>query len=456
MLERLLAFIQKHRLLDPGETVAVGYSGGPDSTCLLALLVEAGYRVVAAHLNHAQRPEAEEEQTNCKITARNLGAEFVAKRADVPALAAAHRIGVEEAGRQARYRFFAEVSERRGGIKVATGHTLDDHVETIFLNLARGSGMTGLAGIPIRRGHIIRPLLWARRLETGAFCAERGLWTHDDPANLDPAFARARARLSLLPAFESLHPDAMSNAARSALILAEEDALLDAYAAESLKAARRTPSTPLGFLVERHEARFNAGALSLLSLPLLRRAVRLAAEPLGGSLTFEQTQLIAQAIVQKRKASVTTEGNEAIVEARPGTLLVQLAQSPPTFRHALQVPGEVVCEAGGWRMRCKETEGDCMREPGSLDVVVDLDALQGGLELRPFAPGERIGPLGAGYERKIQDVLTDAKLGASLKARLPILFDAEGAVWVPGVCIADRVKVTPATKRRLSLEFGRV
>ncbi len=183
MLVRFLEHVRSKNLLDPGLPTLVGYSGGPDSTCLLHLLHRGGFDVIAAHLHHGQRAEADQEMALCQAFCDELGVPFMAGRADVPRIASSMKIGLEEAGRNARYQFFESAIAATNAAAVATAHTSDDQVETILLNIIRGSGLGGLRGIPERRGKIVRPLLPFSRAETRVYCEENGLWTHDDPAN---------------------------------------------------------------------------------------------------------------------------------------------------------------------------------------------------------------------------------------------------------------------------------
>ncbi|MBI3722239.1 MAG: tRNA lysidine(34) synthetase TilS, partial [Fimbriimonas ginsengisoli] len=206
MLERFQAHLARTQLIPEGVRVLVGYSGGPDSTCLLHLMHRSGIPLVAAHLHHGQRPEAEDELERCKGLAEGLSVSFAAGRADVPLLSKESGMGMEEAGRQARYHFFSRAAAQFDCGLIATAHTRTDLVETMLLNATRGCGLTGLAGIPERRNNIVRPLLPFSRDETVAYCVEHGLWTHDDPANTDLSLARARVRHRVLGDLRSINP----------------------------------------------------------------------------------------------------------------------------------------------------------------------------------------------------------------------------------------------------------
>jgi tRNA(Ile)-lysidine synthase len=454
MRERLERFIDEHGLFSKSEHVIVGYSGGADSTCLLHLLARCGYTVSAAHLNHKMRPEAKEEAERCRAFAEELGIGFVPGEADVPAIAKEGRIGIEEAGREARYHFFSQAIATLHGDKVATAHTLNDHAESILLHLARGCGLAGLAGIPAMRGYIVRPMLWATRRECRGYCEENHLWFHDDPANEDIGNARVRVRNSAIPSLESVNERALDNLARFADIAREEDALLNAIAVRALEAAEEKSEHPLAFLAKMSEVRLDVETLMHHPPAVLRRGIHLAAKALGASATYEQCQAVFHAIKGGEKCSVTFEGGDVVAETDATRLVLRALESVEGYRQPLTLPGETASDELGWTVQ-GVFGAEFPLNAGSLRAELDADSLKGGLFVRPFQPGDRMQPVGRN-ESKLQDLLTNRKVTAPMKARLPMVCDMVGIVWAPGVAVAERAAAGPTTKRRLSLQFGPV
>ncbi|HEX2765863.1 MAG TPA: tRNA lysidine(34) synthetase TilS [Candidatus Limnocylindria bacterium] len=216
-------------------------SGGSDSMALLGgaqRLVETSaraWRLTVAHLDHGLRADSADDAAFVADAARGLGLPVEVGRADVRALAATEGRSIEDAGREARYRFLERIAPE--GALVATAHTADDAAETVILNLLRGSGLAGARGLPARRDRIVRPLLHAHRAQLRILLDAAGIGYRDDPSNADPAFLRNRVRHEVLPLLEELRPGAVEAIARFSALAAEDDELLDAVAAAEL--ARR-------------------------------------------------------------------------------------------------------------------------------------------------------------------------------------------------------------------------
>ena len=201
VVERALGTIHRHRMFEGGDSVVVAMSGGPDSTCLLDVLSrlrgKLGLRIAVAHVDHGLSDASAEIAAKVSTEVAEAGFEIHVVR--VPDLAGPN---LHARAREFRYGFFDLVAEREGASRIATGHTLDDRVETTVARLIHGAGTAGLAGIAPLEGTRVRPLLDLRRSETREYCVECGLGYHEDPGNEDPRFERARVRAEVLPAIE--------------------------------------------------------------------------------------------------------------------------------------------------------------------------------------------------------------------------------------------------------------
>ena len=224
--------------------IILAVSGGADSMALLqgaARLVGTDarhWRLAVAHLDHALRPESAADAAFVADACAALELPFQSRRTDVAALARAEGRSIEEAAREARYRFLEETAP--DGALIATAHTADDAAETVILNLLRGSGLAGARGIPARRGRIVRPLLAERRSTLRELLDAAGVGYREDPSNAVPAFLRTRVRHEVLPLLEAIRPGAVERIGDFSRLAADDDALLDDLARAELE-RRRTP-----------------------------------------------------------------------------------------------------------------------------------------------------------------------------------------------------------------------
>jgi tRNA(Ile)-lysidine synthetase-like protein len=293
ILERVRATLRERQLLPPeGGTVIVGYSGGADSTALLHLLTRLqgafNLRIHAAHLHHGMRPEADDDVRVCASVCAQLGVPLHVERVDVPTLAQTERISLEEAGRNARYTFFERLARELNAVAVALAHTRDDQIETILINLLRGTGPRGLCGMPYKRDRIIRPLLDATRAQTHQYCAAQGLPTVFDSTNLDPHQLRRRVRMELIPLLRDLSPAFDRHLLRLADILENEEAWWE------YEVGRVLYSTPL-LMVPPLAREAWSGSATMLKLRLVSTALE------GGSVASadaEELSRLAQTCLQ--------------------------------------------------------------------------------------------------------------------------------------------------------------
>ena len=176
MKEKVLETIKKYNLIENGDKIVIGVSGGPDSIALLNVLLEIkkdkiiDFGMVVCHINHMIREEANDDEEYVLNFCKRYNIEFYARRIEIEKIAKESKIGTEEAGRIARYEFFNEILEKTSSNKIATAHTANDNAETVLMNIIRGSGTAGLKGIEAKRDNLIRPLINCTRAEIEEYC----------------------------------------------------------------------------------------------------------------------------------------------------------------------------------------------------------------------------------------------------------------------------------------------
>jgi tRNA(Ile)-lysidine synthase len=443
-------------------------SGGPDSTALghaLAALARSGRRsgkVVMAHLNHRARgADSDADEEFVRGLSRDLGCACIAESVDVPALARARKRSFEDAARVARYDFLARAARQSGAAAVVTAHTRDDQVETVLLNLMRGSGPRGLAAMrasrPILRGQadipLLRPLLGVSREAIRAYCAAAGLSPREDATNRDTRYLRNWVRLELLPLLERESPDirssllALSEAAASA-----EDLASSAAAGEPVRFDNGGKSA--SFDARSFSALHPAVAFAVLSNALERltsglsaaafaRIDRLARQNAGRSVPIGSGWR-----ARREKDSIVLENSDAPRPSPPAAY-----ECPLVFPGLTRLPGGAVIETAAL-VPLQDCSGPLLRDKPREVEHADADALASAhCVVRTRRPGDRFHPLGAAGSCSLKKFLIESGVPAAARADLPLVARDRRVLWVCGVRLSDDLKVSPSTRRVARMVF---
>ena len=453
-MKTLVATVRRQKLFKTGETVLVAVSGGADSVALLdvlAQLADERLQLVVAHLNHGLRGAAsdEDEEFVRRLAARyRLPFEF--RRVEVAALARDCRLSLEEAGRRARYAFFAETAVARGAQSIALAHHLDDQAETVLIRLLRGAGGAGLSAMgSLSPGALKRPLLPVSRLEIEQYLKSRGLTYRNDATNADTAILRNSIRHELIPFLKRYNPKVSQRLAATAEILAGDEELLERMTdAAYARLARRQPSA-----VEL-DLEAAAGEPRALRLRLYRRALL----ELRGDLKhigLAHLQAIERLALSERPSGRLKLPGDCLVARSYGTLSFQSAADPLDVGWQLAVAGEgdYLLPAGG-RLLVELVPCPGRLDPGSPAVAyLCPEAAPFPWLLRGYTPGDRFRPLGMSGEQKVKELFINRKIALKLRSGIPLLVSGGRILWVVGVRMAHDARVKAAAGMVLRVEI---
>jgi tRNA(Ile)-lysidine synthase len=467
--KKILAHILRHELLAPGDHVLAAVSGGPDSVALLhvllALRADLNWdRVTVIHFDHELRGESStRDRLFVESLAERLGLAFLCGNGGVRSLQRRRRISLEMAARSRRRSFYRESLGATGARTLALGHTADDQAEEVLLRLLRGTGASGLAGmLPKTDWGAVRPLLCVTKREILDYLAEKSLPFREDPSNLEPFCQRNVLRNEVFPLLrEHFHPRTVEVLSRHAqLSLDEEDFWRDrVQAAWPTVCPRETGERVvlnLPVLLSLHRA---------LQRRVLRRAIELARRSLMGIYFIHVENLRKWA--EKPGAGGILELPAHLRALKEGERLVLALErhlrEPETFAESISAPGRYEFARPGLRLELSERrlEPDPSGGPPEVPTAsrrldwMDADKVLWPLTLRPWKPGDRFRPLGAGGSKKLQDFFTDAKIPRTERRGIPVLCDREKICSIPGYRLDERVKVTSETRRVLVVEFFR-
>ena len=233
MEEIVLNTIEKYNLINNGDKIVVAVSGGPDSMCLLNVLKNIrekfNLELFVAHINHMIREEAKEDENYVKKYCKENGLNFYSRSIDVEKIANTSKIGTEEAGRKVRYEYFEEILKETKSNKIAIAHNKNDKIETIIMNMLRGSGIAGLKGIePIKNDKYIRPLIECERFEIEEYCRQNNIEPRIDRTNFENVYTRNKIRNIVIPYIkQEFNPNIIQTMDRLSDLVKEEDEYLE-------------------------------------------------------------------------------------------------------------------------------------------------------------------------------------------------------------------------------------
>jgi len=466
----VLDTIRGYGMFEPGESVLVAVSGGPDSVCLLRVLRELSgelrLQLTVAHLDHSTRNgESREDANFVRSLAERSGLECCIETVDVARLKPPGD-SFEAAARRCRYEFFARVAGRTGSTKVALGHTANDQAETMLMRLISGAGRRGLAAIkPVRAlGDVmlVRPLIHVRRNEILRYLESNNVEFRMDRTNLDTGYLRNKIRLELIPTLErEYNPRVVDALLQAASLLQEEEDYLSGRARD-LAAEAIVCENASTIAVSR-------AAYSSASPVLRRRLVldivnRLSEKaPRITSASIEAADALC---VSGRTGSEMRICDDVALLVEYGRILARKVSADASrgaggYSFAVPLPGRISIDALGVELETavfprSQSVDDLVARCGTDKQYFDADRVRGDLSVRTRLPGDYFYPLGLGGRKKLSDYFIDAKYPRGNREEAILLLSGEDIMWVVGGSVDERFKLTNATRKVLEVRCARV
>ncbi len=448
--------IKKYAMLQPGDRVVVGVSGGADSMALLHVLWELQRDLqlflCVAHFDHGLRAEGPAEKSFVQEASLRLGIPFISQKGDVREKKEHQRLTLQEAAREVRYSFLLETARIHQATKIAVGHTADDQAESILMRLLRGSGTRGLGGIPpVRDKVFIRPLLESWRGEVESFLREKKVAFLTDPSNRFPRFLRSRIRHELLPILQQYNPRISQSLVQMADIFRAEEDFWQNLVKEKFPSLVRQEGL--------NSITLDIPSVIAQPFPLRLRSLRHATEKALGNLRrvgFVHILAMSRLLeTPKPNQRLHLPQGLFLTKAYRTLTFSKGKEEAPPFEIPVAGPGSWEIPEIGREMRFEILRSLSMvsQEMSPEVALLDSDKAAFPLVIRSFRAGDRLQPLGMEGEKKVKDLFIDRKIPASRRKKIPLLFKKDQLLWIPGLHLDHRVRVQAKTQEILRVEL---
>ena len=417
MWSKVERYINKHKLLNPNELYIIALSGGADSVALLLLLKNAGFNVHAAHCNFRLRgAESDRDEAFCAEFCQGLGVELHRAHFDTREYAELHKVSIEMSARELRYKWFEQLREDIGAAGICVAHHRDDSVETVILNMVRGTGVHGLVGIRPRNGYILRPLLCVSRDEIEGFLTSCGQKYITDSTNLEDEATRNKVRHHIIPELQQLNGKALENIQRMTERMAAVEELLDAYKAQTIVrkedgiAIRKLDVLNDYLLYELlADYGFNSAQASQICDSMRADSVGSVFSSADYDLLVDRECLLVEPHLEPMKPFVIPETGTYILDEK----------------HKIRV------ESGAFEVS---------KDP--LVATLDASKVHFPLTVRRAEEGDWMVPFGMSGRKLLSDMMTDLKKSIFDKRKQIVVTDNQGVIiWAVGLRVSQNVAI---------------
>lgn len=460
IFEKVLSTINKYNLIENGDKIVLGLSGGPDSVCLLHILYrlkeKLDIEVYAAHLNHQIRGiEAQKDALYITQLCENLGVTSFVKSIDVPKYCKENGLSVEEGARKLRYEMFEEIKQKTKSNKIAIGHNLNDQAETILMRIMRGTGLQGLRGIEyIRDNNIIRPILDIDRKDIEAYCEEYELNPRIDHTNLETIYTRNKIRLELIPYMkDNFNPNVIESIVRMSNSLKTDSDYIQEESEIKFKEVSNLQEDACEIDIQKYSELHDA-----IKVRVLRKGIK---HILGDTNFVDQKHIedIMQLEDNKKIDKMITLPRGIFAYRRKNTILLinkEIVNETIEFCYNLPSNGFIKVKELNLVLETQTMNIDRYKSM-KLDKKskgFDFDKVKGGIVVRSRKEGDKI-KLSAG-SKKIKDLFIDLKIPREERCNVPIIVDEQGILCVGDYKNSENYKIDNSTKEVLKITFKKI
>ena len=449
IINKVRETIRENGLIEEGDTIIVGASGGPDSQFLIYALMELrkemDFTIILAHLNHLHRKEANFDESLVEETAEKFALSFRKKAASMDAYAKKYGISSEDAGRRLRYEFFREIQKEYPKSKIAIAHNLDDQAETVLMRIIRGTGVEGLRAMDYRNGDIIRPILDIKKAMILDYLNSEQIPYAIDKTNFTTDYTRNKLRLDIIPKIEKINPNFKESLVKLSEIATDEISISDSYIKniyEDIIIQRKIDF--VSFDKEAFESQDKAIQSRLIRCAIgeIKKEIRdiskenidnfLSLVDLANGKSIIKDDLVFLKSYKFYKMSLRKEDSQK----KTGELTINIGEE---------------LSFGGKRIKISSVS-DFQKKHGKNIEYFDMDKLTFPLSVRFRKNGDKFKPIGLGHRKKIKDFFIDMKVDKEKREKIPLILSENDIIWVTSFRSSEDYKLDPSTKNIIKIE----
>ncbi|MEG1285028.1 MAG: tRNA lysidine(34) synthetase TilS [Romboutsia sp.] len=460
IFEKVLSTINKYNLIEKGDKIVLGLSGGPDSVCLLDILnrlkAELDIEIYAAHLNHQIRGiEAQKDALYNSKLCEEMGITFFLKSINVPNYCEEHGLSIEEGARKLRYEMFYEIMQKTKSNKIAIGHNLNDQAETVLMRMMRGTGLQGLKGIDyIRDKVIIRPILDIERSEIEAYCEENNLQPRIDKTNLQSIYTRNKIRLELIPYMkDNFNSNIIESIVRMSNSLRNDNDYIEKEAELKFKEVSSIKEDIAEIYLEDYLKLHSA-----MKVRVIRNGVKyilgdinfLDQKHIEDIIELENNNKINKRITLPRGVFAYRKKDSIILTTK------EIVNEEIYFCYNIPSDGFIKIKELGIVIESQKMTVERYRsmKADKTSKGFDFNKIKGGITVRSRRQGDKI-KLAIG-SKKIKDLFIDLKIPREDRCRIPVITDEEDVICVGDYKISENYKIDVQTKEVLKISFKKL